>query len=508
MTAGLAVDAHDMLVTVIRRYRALRQMVYVGLPTLGLLLLMSGFFWWNLVESGEKLRHETMKQAELRGRQVNDTLAQAVSMLFLNVDGAVESMIDFYRLNKNVKAFEQQVDVLLGRFPAGAVMQVAVIDADGYLKYTNLETKDRVYLGDREHFAVHLNNPNPQLFISKPIMGRVSKKWTIQFSRPIFQAGQFLGVMVMSVSPEYLYRTLSSLTQDSQDVIMIQRSTGEVMARNYDFEQTIGRELPRDRPYMNAAPGDVGSYRVVSAVDQIERVYHWVRLKNYPVTVLLGMSVSNLTRVVDQSIANERIKGVFSTLALWAVSLLAVYLTLRMQSNVKKRMELEYAAHHDALTGLHNRKALLEHLNVLLQPAVGRQPRLALLFVDLDGFKPINDAYGHATGDELLKVVAQRMKRCARDNDFVARLGGDEFVLVMHEPRNDQEVNAFVRRIEQSLQIPVALDHEQLQVGASIGVAICPDQGQTTEQLMEAADREMYRVKNDRKTRAYASIAT
>ena len=487
-----------------------RQITYVGLPTLVVLLVMTVVFWLDRFDSEERLRQETMTQAELRARQVNNALSEAVSMLFLNVDGTLDSFIDLYGADKGKGAFDQQVQAILKKFPTGSVIQVAVIDAKGYLSYTNLEPKDKIYLGDREHFTVHLNKPDPVLFVSKPIMGRVSKKWTIQFSRSIIQDGVFKGVMVMSVSPEYLYKTLSNLTQESGDVMLIVRNSGEIMARNQDFEQSIGIQVLNNLPFKGTLVGTRGKYQTFGTYDHVERVYHWERLKNYPATVMLGMSVENLTKPVEQSIANERFKALISTISMWSVSLLAVYMTLRMQSNIKRRIESEYVANHDTLTGLDNRKALLEHLQESLQEAQIHGTRSAVLFIDLDGFKPINDTYGHAAGDTLLKAVAQRIKRCARDVDFVARLGGDEFVVVLRDIHNRAEVQAVVTRIGQALQSPIVLNDVQLTIGASIGVATYPEQGQTTEALLDAADKEMYRVKNEKlmQTAPIAGAAT
>lgn len=487
----------------VSKFKSLRQIAYVGLPTLVLLLVMTSLFWGHRLDSEEKLRQETTAQAELRARQVNEALSESVSMLFLNVDGALESLIDFYRINKGSAAFDQQVNVLLERFPTGAVMQVAVIDDKGYLSYSNLEVKGKVYLGDREHFTAHENQAEPALFVSKPIMGRVSKKWSIQFSRPIIQNNIFKGVMVLSVSPEYLYRTLSHLARESSDVLLILRSTGEILARNQDFEQSIGLHIQKDRPFKGAPPGARGKYQAFGTYDNIERIYHWVRLQNYPVVVALGMSVASITQPVEDAIRNERVKGVIITIGMWAVSLLAVFMTLRMQANVRKRIESEYAANHDALTGLDNRKALLEHF----QQAQEQGTRSAVLFIDLDGFKPINDMHGHAAGDTLLKAVAQRIKRCARDVDFVARLGGDEFVVVLRDIRNREEVQAVVARIGKALHSPIGLGTVQLRINASIGVAIYPDQGQSTDALLDAADKDMYRVKNEKRL-AYGEVAS
>lgn len=183
----------------------------------------------------------------------------------------------------------------------------------------------------------------------------------------------------------------------------------------------------------------------------------------------------------------------------WLLKVQSTKIELARQAGIKKRLESEYAANHDALTGLDNRKSLMEHFEESLFEAQSIGQRHAVLFIDLDGFKPINDEHGHAAGDTLLKAAAQRIKRCARDVDFVARLGGDEFVVVLHDIRNFEEVQVVVQRICTTLESPIGIDNVQLTIGASIGVAIYPEQGETADELLAAADQEMYRIKNARK---------
>lgn len=482
----------------------LRQIFLVALPALLLLAALTGVYWWHLYSSGKDLRQATLDNAIYRAHQVNSAVSEAVSMLFFNADEATQNLVEFYTQNP-IEQFSKQAEVLTHRFPEGSLLQLAVIGPDGFLKFSNLGTDTKLFLGEREHFKVHVEKPSGELFISKPLMGKVSKKWSIQFSRRIEHKGKFLGVLVLSISPEYLFRTLEKLTRGSQDVIGIARYSGELLARSRDLEKSIGIEPVEDRPYLHAKPGDSGYYTARGRIDQVERMYHWHFLTEYPVIVVLGLDMTQLMAPVEKAIWQERVKGLISTAAVWLTALLAIALTLRMQANIRKRVEFEYAAMHDTLTGLKNRKALIHHLEKRLQAAPVSQERLAVLFIDLDGFKQINDRYGHPAGDLVLRTAALRLKACARNSDLVARLGGDEFVIVCNDLRKSDDVQLLITRIQEAMRNPIELDHHPLHVGASTGLALYPDNGQTPESLLAAADEAMYRNKAQRKAQKMVS---
>jgi len=477
---------------------SLKQVILVALPALVLLLALTGIYWWQQIHSNQELRRATLDHAELRGHQVNDALSEAVSMLFFQADDALQNLVTVYQPGK-LKAFGELSKVLTHRLPEGSMLQIAVIGADGYMQYSNLGTQEKVYLGEREHFTVHRDQPQTGLFISKPLMGKVSKQWTIQFSRRIERQGRFAGVMVLSLSPNYLYRTLARLAQADKDVLLIVRDSGEIMARNRDMDKAVGVKSSQKRPYEQSGPGQSGSFTASGTIDGIERLYQWQHLNDYPVVVALGQSMAGLMAPAEKAIAQGMLKSAVSTLALWFSAVLAVILTLRMQAHIRRRVEFEHAALHDTLTGLKNRKALHMHLQALVAQAQTDSPSFGLLFIDLDGFKQINDQHGHTAGDTVLQTVGSRLRHCARNSDLVARMGGDEFVIVCHDVRQPQDIQKLVERIHAAMQVPMGIGRAVIHIGVSIGVALYPDQGRTADALLDASDRAMYRQKSERK---------
>lgn len=156
----------------------------------------------------------------------------------------------------------------------------------------------------------------------------------------------------------------------------------------------------------------------------------------------------------------------------------------------------EYA-YSDALTGLHNRMFFMNQLRQEIRQAQKNQSVVAVLFLDLDGFKAVNDQFGHATGDLLLKQVAQRLRECVRSTDTVARFGGDEFAVILAHiaPEKKAQVRGIAEKICQTLQTPFILDSEPVCISASIGCSMFPVDADDPQSLVDMADRAMYRVK-------------
>ena len=156
---------------------------------------------------------------------------------------------------------------------------------------------------------------------------------------------------------------------------------------------------------------------------------------------------------------------------------------------------MEYHAHHDALTGLPNRILLNDRITSELTHARRQQTHAALLFLDLDRFKIINDSLGHAVGDQLLRVISRRLNNCVREEDTVARLGGDEFMILLPRISGSSDAGRIARKITACLEDPISCNGHELHITASIGISIYPYDGADAETLIKHADISMYRAK-------------
>lgn len=161
----------------------------------------------------------------------------------------------------------------------------------------------------------------------------------------------------------------------------------------------------------------------------------------------------------------------------------------------QSRQRLAYLAHFDSLTGLANRLQLRERLAQALEARGDPPRRSALLCLDLDHFKSINDSLGHSVGDGVLRLVAQRLQGVVRRCDLVARLGGDEFAVLLDDVRSAEEVDMLARRLLQALNTPGEVDQRRVELGASMGVAMLPDHGRSIDEVMGHADLALYAAK-------------
>ncbi|VAX19412.1 diguanylate cyclase/phosphodiesterase (GGDEF & EAL domains) with PAS/PAC sensor(s) [hydrothermal vent metagenome] len=158
--------------------------------------------------------------------------------------------------------------------------------------------------------------------------------------------------------------------------------------------------------------------------------------------------------------------------------------------------EVEYKAYHDALTGLPNRQLFQDRLEQAIVRARRADSMLAVLFIDLDDFKNVNDSLGHASGDLLLQGIAVRLVGCAREEDTISRLGGDEFTIIIENIDDEQEAANVAERVIASLSEPFNYKNDNLYAAVSIGIAVYPANGATLEELIKNADIAMYNVKN------------
>jgi diguanylate cyclase (GGDEF)-like protein len=174
---------------------------------------------------------------------------------------------------------------------------------------------------------------------------------------------------------------------------------------------------------------------------------------------------------------------------------------LRLEEEAKRQSE--YLSEHDALTGLPNRVRFLRKLDEMISSS-REGTSVAVLFLDLDGFKAVNDQHGHAAGDHVLRCVAERVRGAIRATDLAARLGGDEFVIAL--PLSEPQGPAIIDRVSSALRNaigePVQYGDEGLHVSSSIGAAVYPEHGRTAHELVHVADQGMYRAKRQRKSRA------
>lgn len=582
-------------------------------------IAFTSLYWWHLISNHKELRARTAAQTEQRAKLLVEAVAGQTNILVHYVDFALQHLCDDF-LKSDRKAFSVNVDTISRTFPPGAAPSVSVIDADGYVVYTSLATTAaNIFAGDREHFKSHADAEGAHLIISKPLVGRVSGKWSIYFTRPLIKNGRFAGIVSLALSPEYIASNLDIPGLGKRDVITLFDGDGNFMSRSHDLAGVLGKSVPKDRPFVGKQAPVTGAYRAIASYDNVKRTFAWRRTEVYPLIALVGIDETEVFAPIDaeidlESIANglgtvvvlflvggiiallirivrsqqalseseEMYRTVFSSASegimvtdaqnrILAVNPAFTQITgyamadifghdpkvlasgqhdasfyhrmwqqllthgawegelvnrrkdglhydemlkitlIRDDKNLphryvamcnditekKRREEIVWQqANYDSLTGLPNRQLLEDRLDRAISHAFRQKSQMAILFIDLDRFKPVNDTWGHAVGDNLLCQVARRLKNVLRDEDTVARIGGDEFVVLMPTIEKSDAPVCTAEKVISVLSEPFRVDEQILDISCSIGIAVFPSDADNALQLIKMADIAMYAAKD------------
>ena len=213
-----------------------------------------------------------------------------------------------------------------------------------------------------------------------------------------------------------------------------------------------------------------------------------------PIVVDVATTVDDVARIIIDTGIQHMVNGVVIT-EFGRYAGVVFGHDLLHEITERKQAELHFLAHYDALTKIPNRMLFSDRLNQACLEATRHERQVALLFIDLDRFKQINDSLGHSVGDALLVAIAANLKACVRDCDTVARLGGDEFAIVMESVHGPEDANTLAQRLIASIQQPLRILDREISVSFSIGIAIYPRDDRQVDTLLSKADAAMYEAK-------------
>ena len=504
------------------------------------------------------------------------------------------------------------------------IVQVAIIDDRGIMRASNVgpQPAPATDLSDREHFRFHVGRTTDELFISKPLIGRASGKWSVQLTRRFLKADKtFGGVVVASFNPEHFAKFYGRIDLGFAAAFAvvgtdgIVRATGGSSASNVALGDNLsGSALmarlatERSAVFVDAgltaddsqlvAARKVGGHPLLVSVRVMEKLIYeesWANLKlmicaGFVLSLMIGaatwlarkaeLEVQRNARALqltlehmgqgimmvmpdlsipvmnqkcvelldlpssfaanpprfDALINFQEQRGEFADANLPEhISPLEFYgptnvsgqfdlyerlrpsgMVLEVRSakladggfvrtflDITRRRQAQTQvtrlASEDVLTGLANRRVFSEaldmHAALLAEPANEQVSSFAILCLDLDRFKVVNDTQGHAIGDKLLQAVARRMQQSLRSTDLVARLGGDEFAVLLTHANREPTADIVAERLVETLSRPYDIDGHQILIGASIGIAMGPADGGSSNDLMIAADLALYAAK-------------
>lgn len=264
-------------------------------------------------------------------------------------------------------------------------------------------------------------------------------------------------------------------------ILLLRVEDGEVVYSNRFFQQIFGVDgahvLGENWGDFFIDGEERQSLMVACAVDG-EVKNHEVRMKRPDGQIVWGMVSMAEIPIADESL------------------LLFAFIDISRLKAAEE--EIRHLAYHDALTGLPSLRLTKDRIDTAIARARRSKQKSAVMFIDLDGFKAVNDTLGHEAGDMVLIEAAARIKKCVRESDTVGRIGGDEFVVVASEI-TDRDAREMGRRVVAALSDTIRLPSGDASIGASVGIARYPDDGGTAEDLMKSADAAMYKVKKGSK---------
>jgi diguanylate cyclase (GGDEF)-like protein len=342
------------------------------------------------------------------------------------------------------------------------------------------------------------------LSVGQPLQDSATGEWVVRFGRRLEGAGGALaGVALVTVGADFFVSGYEEAKLGKEGVLGILGVDGVFLARRSGETVTYGEEIDYAATMRGADQQETGAELATNPWDGVSRYTSARQLYDLPLTVVVGLSraeqlagTDSHARVYRWRAAAGSVALLLVIAALWRMSWqLALSRKRAVREQVEHAKQVEYLAYHDGLTGLPNRTLFSRLLQQGIQQALRHKRQLAVLFLDLDRFKHINDTLGHEAGDQLLQEVAKRLRACVRESDTAARLGGDEFVVLLPELSEAAYAGAVAQKMIALLARPFLLLGQEFRVTGSVGIATHPRDGADEQTLTKNADIAMYKAK-------------
>ncbi|QIB08169.1 diguanylate cyclase (GGDEF) domain-containing protein [Pseudomonas sp. 43mfcvi1.1] len=387
--------------------------------------------------------------------------------------------------------------------PPPFLFDVSVVDADGMVVASTQPSEAGSRVAQDELQTLRRDNV---LSISRPWKNPVTGEWKLRFSRRLNSAdGAFSGIAMVEVDAAYFVSSYDASKLGNQGTLGLLGTDG--IFRVWRTGEVV---LAGDAVDYTAVVPDNETTEAVLAIngwDGVRRYTSARQLYDYPLAIIVGLSEEEQLSAVNRQAHTYLWRAAGASLLLvLLVSLLSRMSWQLVQSRLRAAEakiayaeRVEYLAYHDGLTSLPNRSLFSKMLSQSISEASRYHRQLAVLFLDLDRFKHINDTLGHDAGDQLLQEVAQRITACLRASDTVARLGGDEFVILLPELSEDKYVAITAQKVLSTIARPFNLQDHEFRVTASIGISVFPQDGLDEQTLKKNADIAMYQAKQQGK---------
>ncbi len=464
---------------------------------------MLGMLWVTVLNLVRVERTAAEEAAALLSRELVDTYEAQVVRALREIDQALKVVQFVYETDggKVLPALRAR-----GILPPELLFVVRIADRNGAI-VESTHASETAGIANEDHFRSHRDAATDDVSIGQPPRGPTGEG-RLHFSRRLnAHDGGFAGTVTVSVNAYYFVSGYEAAKLGEHGMLGIIGTDGVFRVRRTGeavYSGDAGRYSPA-LEHADSVPATIGP--TVNDWDGVRRYTAARELYDFPVAVIVGVAADEqLVRVRDRAqtyllgaaIGSVVVLLVFGTLARMSLQL-ARGRQRETDATVAHAKQVEYLAYHDGLTGLPNRSLLSKLLTQAISGAQRNNRSLAVLFLDLDRFKTINDTLGHDAGDELLREVARRLKACLRDSDVVARLGGDEFVVLLPELNEERYAATVAQKILAATARPFMLLGNEFSVTASIGISTYPQDGRDEQTLTKNADIAMYHAKEQGK---------
>lgn len=295
-------------------------------------LFAPAMYWYSLLENQQAESMAIALRNEARAAQLNEAVTSQADSMLRSVEVALRHLRRVYL--KDPSHFDAAVSDVLSAYPEGMLKFVTVFGADGYLAYASHSglspAQRQTYFGDREHFRVPATQSEDAIYISEPIVGRLSGERLVQLTMAIREKDRLVGVIGIPLRLDYLSERLASLRVDTSDVLSILRLNASIIARSQDLDEALRVGIAPDRPYLGASPGATGMFRG-KTIEGKTMLFQWRRLAAWPVFAIAAVDEQVELQVAWERQAQERRNAAYVTVAFAGFALLVLFLMLRLQ---------------------------------------------------------------------------------------------------------------------------------------------------------------------------------
>jgi diguanylate cyclase (GGDEF)-like protein len=472
-------------------------------------LLGAGVWVWTfsvIARDKQHIREKLHTSAAASARAYAEQLERSLSQ----IDYIMLSQK--YHWEKAGGAMNLEEQKQAGLVPPASELIVTIVDAAGNPVTSTLPFRNNLTnIAQRMYFKAHQQHADLGLTIARPRIGVRLGRAVILLARRLNDSNaQFAGVIVVAIEPVYFTSRLGAGALEPDDLVAAYRADGTLLAGS---PKPADIALGARTDTSTGLSGNAGTTQVSADRyrDGKARILAWHKVNGYPLFAAVALSEQSRLSAFGARENEMRVSALFASLALllaaaggtaWLLWNASKKLRRKQVSAARRRAtesaqerELTLEANIDALTSLPNRFWLMKHLPAALDTARSAGATLAVLFIDLDDFRHLNDTRGHAAGDQLLRTCARRLRGVLRQGDEVARLGGDEFTMILRAPAGDAQIAAVARRVIDQLGEAFAIGDGHHVVSASVGISVFPRDGDDGAALLKHADSAMYDAK-------------